>query len=150
MKLLVRLATAADIICIARHNQSMAWETESIDLEYDQALEGVRTVIHDPALGFYLVAELGQKVVGSLFVTYEWSDWRNGMRWWLQSVYVQPAFRKQGVFTGMLEHVKELGQRQHILGLMLYVVETNAVALQTYNQLQFVRRPYSILSLGVD
>jgi GNAT superfamily N-acetyltransferase len=150
MKLLVRPATAADVICIARHNQSMAWETESIDLDYDQAMEGVRTVIEDPTLGFYLVAELGKKVVGSLFVTYEWSDWRNGMRWWLQSIYVQPEFRRQGVFSGMLDHVRSLGAREHILGLMLYVVETNEGALKAYDKLQFKLRPYRILSLNVN
>jgi len=147
MKLLIRNAQAGDVLSIARHNQSMAWETESVDLDYDQAVEGVRTVINDPALGFYLVAELGQKVVGSLMVTFEWSDWRNGMRWWLQSVYVQPEFRRQGVFSSMMERVKSMATEQRVLGLMLYVLETNEGALRTYDRLQFEMKPYRVMGI---
>lgn len=147
MKLIIRNAQAGDVLSIARHNQSMAWETESVDLDYDQAVEGVRTVINDPALGFYLVAELGQKVVGSLMVTFEWSDWRNGMRWWLQSVYVQPEFRRQGVFGSMMERVKSMAAEQRVLGLMLYVLETNEGALRTYDRLQFEMRPYRVMGI---
>ena len=112
MKLRMRDAVASDAIMIASHNQAMAYETEHEELDIEITLAGVRAVLNDLKLGRYLVAELGNKVVGNLMITYEWSDWRNRMMWWIQSVYVKPEFRGQGVYTAMHRHVLRLAEAE--------------------------------------
>lgn len=93
-----RAAELSDIPDIARFQLEMARETESLDLDFDVCSAGVRAVFEHPERGLYYIGEINQIVVGSLLITYEWSDWRNGVVWWIQSVYVMPQFRRQGVY----------------------------------------------------
>ncbi|SVB17761.1 uncharacterized protein METZ01_LOCUS170615, partial [marine metagenome] len=97
---------------IARFNQEMALETENKVLDRDIIYPGVMTMLQDAALGFYLVAIKDNTVVGCLGVTYEWSDWRNGLFWWIQSVFVAPSHRAKGVFTALYSHVKDLASSE--------------------------------------
>ena len=94
----IRRSQPTDTETIARFNAAMAWETERKKLDLPTVLRGVVGVFTDPGNGFYVVATHDGEVVGSLLVTYEWSDWRCGRFWWIQSVYVQPEFRRRGVF----------------------------------------------------
>ena len=89
---------------------AMARETESIDLNRFICTRGVEAVFEDRSLGRYFVAESDGKVIASLLITLEWSDWRNGMVWWIQSVYVPPAFRRQGVYAGLYAHVRQIAE----------------------------------------
>ena len=97
---------------------------------------GVQGLVDNPTAGFYLVAEWEGTLAGALMVTFEWSDWRNGHFWWIQSVYVPPEFLRHGVFTRLYEAVRTMGQsRADVCGLRLYVEQDNAVAQKTYESL---------------
>ena len=129
----VRPARADDRDVIAQFNLAMALETEAIELDPLTLNSGVRAVLEDPGKGFYLVCEHDGEAVGSLMITFEWSDWRNGNIWWLQSVYVDPAHRRKGVFSLLFNEVKERIQKaKDIAGARLYVDEHNASAIKTY------------------
>lgn len=134
-----------DAAAIAGFNRAMALETEGRGLQPERSLAGVQRLLRDPALGFYLVAERAGAAVGSLMVTYEWSDWRNGHFWWIQSVYVVPQARRGGVFRALYRHVQEMVQRDAtVCGLRLYVEATNERAQATYDALGMVRTHYLV------
>ena len=94
---------------------------------------GVQAVLADPQKGLYFVAEEAGDVLGQMMVTFEWSDWRNGWLWWIQSVYVRPEARRRGVFTALFEHVERLARNDpEVIGLRLYMERDNETARQTY------------------
>jgi GNAT superfamily N-acetyltransferase len=114
----------------------MALETEGVTLDREVCTRGVAAVFDDPSLGRYFVAEEGGQVVASLLITYEWSDWRNGNVWWIQSVYVVPALRGRGVYAGLYQHVQRLVEADPALrGIRLYVDRRNTGAQQVYTRL---------------
>jgi GNAT superfamily N-acetyltransferase len=100
----------ADIL--ARFNVELAKESENLALDPARVKAGVEALLRDPAKGTYFVAEAGGAVVGQLLITHEWSDWRNGDFWWLQSVYVRSDFRRRGVFQALFDHVLASAKRQ--------------------------------------
>ena len=106
----VRAATPADVEIIVAFNRSMAQETEAKNLAVDLVRPGVRTVVENPTLGRYFVACRAGAVVGQLMITTEWSDWRNGQIWWIQSVYVRPDHRRRGVFRSLYRHVEAVAR----------------------------------------
>ena len=124
----IREAVAADAAAIISFQKEMAWETEQYDLEDSKVIPGVNTVFEKPALGKYYVAEDNNRIIASLLMTYEWSDWRNANVWWFQSVYVIPEFRRRGVFSVMYEHVKKEAESRGVAGLRLYVESSNNIA----------------------
>jgi GNAT superfamily N-acetyltransferase len=103
-----REATPGDVPAIIDFQLAMARETENLELDRPILTKGVQALFADPALGRYYVAEAAGTVIGSLMITYEWSDWRNGMVWWIQSVYVVPEYRRRGVYAGLYSHVKKI------------------------------------------
>ena len=154
-KYLIRLAKPDDLDVLVEFNRAMARETEDKDLSIDILTAGVQTLLKNPILGFYVVAENKNKVTGSLMVTTEWSDWRNGIFWWIQSVYVHPDFRRQGIYRQLYEFVKEKARNQQnelkICGFRLYVEHQNTVAQKTYEALGMKDTGYMIfeeLELG--
>jgi len=139
----LRPAAPDDAGVIAAHNIAMAMETEGRALDPATVRAGVEAVFADPRRGFYLLAEAGGEVVGQAMVTYEWSDWRNGDFWWIQSVYVAPAFRRQGVFTRIFAAVEAAArERPGVVGLRLYVEKENTAAQETYQRLGMARSDY--------
>lgn len=145
MNVSIRLAAPGDRDTIAGFNQAMAQETEHRALDLARLRRGVEAVLGDSSKGRYWVAEVDGQVVGQLLVTYEWSDWRNGAFWWIQSVYVDPAFRRQGVFRALYEHVvRQAEQAPEVCGLRLYVEQNNRRAQQTYERLGMKPTPYRI------
>ena len=131
----VRPATREDAEFLVRGNAEMALETEHLSLDLDRLRDGVHAVFEDPSRGFYLVAEVDRKRAGQMMITYEWSDWRNGVFWWIQSVYVVPEFRMQGVFKSLYRHVDEAARaRADVCGLRLYVESQNERAHRTYER----------------
>jgi GNAT superfamily N-acetyltransferase len=123
-----------DVNAIVDFQQAMARETEEIALDRDVVTRGVQAVFDDPSRGRYFVAEAEGQVVASLLITYEWSDWRNGVVWWIQSVYVIPEFRKRGVYAGLYEHVKQTADAS-VKGIRLYVDRRNKAAQEVYRRL---------------
>jgi ribosomal protein S18 acetylase RimI-like enzyme len=131
----IRLATPADAGVLIEFNAAMALETEGKELLPDVIGAGVRSLLGNPAAGFYLLAEQ-DSAVGSLMITKEWSDWRNGTFWWIQSVYVRPEFRRQGVYRNLYRHVQELASKDPaVCGFRLYVERENERAQATYSAL---------------
>lgn len=146
MKVSIRSAALADTAKIAGNNSLMAEETESRTLAPDIIGPGVTALLTDPGKGRYWVAEAAGQIVGQLMVTYEWSDWRNGTIWWIQSVYVAPGFRRQGVFSALYRHVESLAAAEpDVCGLRLYVEDNNHRAQHTYEALGMVKPGYVVM-----
>ena len=148
MDIQIRRATLADAGRIADHNQAMARETENIQLDPERLRLGVDAVLRDTAKGFYTVAEAEAQVVGQMMVTFEWSDWRNGTFWWVQSVYVEPAYRRRGVYRRLYEHVLNAAKdRRDVCGVRLYVDKDNRTAQQVYQRLGMNSAQYAMYEL---
>jgi GNAT superfamily N-acetyltransferase len=131
-----RQALPSDALVIAEFQLAMALETENLQLDRPTCQRGVAAVFEIPAYGRYFVAEREGQVIGSLLITYEWSDWRNGMVWWIQSVYVVPAARGQGVFGGLYGYLRQLAMAEpQVRGLRLYADRRNTSAQAVYVRL---------------
>ncbi|MBI4579944.1 MAG: GNAT family N-acetyltransferase [Planctomycetes bacterium] len=136
MDLQIREGTPEDAATIAGFNTAIAMETERLRLDPATAAAGVRTLLGRPELGRYMVAEADGQLVGQLMITYEWSDWRNGLCWWIQSVYVRPDWRRHGVFRALYRHVEQLAQATPgVRGIRLYVEQANERAMAAYRDL---------------
>lgn len=132
----VREALSADIPKIVRFQLEMAMETENIELNEAIVTQGVTTCLHNSSLGNYYVAEIDGNVVGSLLITFEWSDWRNGTTWWIQSVYVDVDHRGKGVFKALYETVKSQAVgNDDVKGIRLYADVSNLRAHEVYQKL---------------
>lgn len=130
----IRQAGARDAAVIASFNAAMARETEHLELDPARLQAGVEAVLADSSKGFYLVAENEQgQVLGQLMITFEWSDWRNGVFWWIQSVYVAPWSRGQGIYKALYAQVrKSAAEAGNVCGLRLYVERDNKRAQEVY------------------
>ena len=141
----VRLATPQDAPVLVEFNAAMALETEQKELLPDVVGAGVRSLLGNPAAGFYVLAEKDDRVVGALMITKEWSDWRNGTFWWIQSVYVRPELRRQGVYKLLYRHVQTLAANDPaVCGFRLYVERENARAQATYQALGMKQTRYLV------
>ena len=129
----IRLANKNDVDALVEFNQAMAMETERKRLDPNILIPGVTAVFDDEGKGFYVVTEAEGKIVGGLLVTFEWSDWRNGWFWWIQSVYVVPEYRGRSVYPEMYAFIKRLAEeRGNICGFRLYVEKENETARRVY------------------
>ena len=130
----IRIAVVEDAAIISGFQLAMAFETEQLSLNKETVANGVHAVFKDSHKGKYFVAEADDAVVASLMLTPEWSDWRNQWVWWIQSVYVLPAYRGKGIFKKMYNHIKELVEAdEKAAGLRLYVDLSNKNAREVYN-----------------
>lgn len=140
-----RAATEADARDIIEFQLAMAIETEDLQLSNEILTQGVEAVFARPELGRYFVAEADGMVVASLMITYEWSDWRNGNVWWIQSVYVVPAYRRRGIYAGLYEHIKaKVEPDPSIRGIRLYVDNRNKAAQEVYARLGMEGEHYRV------
>jgi ribosomal protein S18 acetylase RimI-like enzyme len=132
----IRLARRSDAAAMVEFNQAMALETEGKRLDTTVLTAGVESVFGDDKKGFYVVAEETSGIIGGLMVTYEWSDWRNGWFWWIQSVYILPEHRGKKIYKMLYEFVKELAQTNgNVCGFRLYVEKENVNAQRVYEKL---------------
>lgn len=132
----IRPAGVADVPRLRDWAVAMARETEDKALDPATVEAGIRAVLDEPRRGAYFVAEREGVSGGTLMLTYEWSDWRNGDWWWIQSVYVDPACRRQGCYATLYRHVFEAAKATPgVCGLRLYVEHHNAAAQRTYESL---------------
>lgn len=140
-----REATADDAATVVSFQIAMAAETEDVQLDHETVARAVSAVFDNPALGTYFVAVKDSETVGVLMITTEWSDWRNGIMWWIQSVYVTPAARRLGIYGGLYSHVKQLaGSRDDVRGIRLYVDRRNTVAQEVYRRLGMNAEHYMV------
>ncbi len=144
-EILIRAARISDTDGIAAFNAAMALETENRILPPEIITAGVHNFLEHPEWGFYIVAESGGQVVACLMITYEWSDWRNGLFWWIQSVYVRPEFRRLGIYRKMYAHIHRAASADgKVCGLRLYVDRDNHRAQTTYSSLGMSKTHYLI------
>jgi ribosomal protein S18 acetylase RimI-like enzyme len=131
----IREANKGDLAILVQNNQALAKETEVLLLDKDVLREGIEQALKREEC-HYFVAMIGEKVVGQTMITYEWSDWRNGIIWWIQSVYVLPAHRKQGIFRVLFKYIENLAKvHPQVKALRLYVMHNNNAGQDTYQSL---------------
>lgn len=141
----IRKASADDAPQLVDFNCAMARETENLALDRDVVEAGVRALFDQPGRGFYVVADAAERLAGSLMITNEWSDWRNGMIWWIQSVYVRPEYRRRGVYRSLYDFVQCLAdETTEVCGFRLYVERENLRAQKTYRSLGMDRTRYLV------
>lgn len=129
----LREAAPGDRDVLVAFARAMARETEDRELDADALGAGVEALLADAERGRAFVVESEGRVVATLMLTREWSDWRNGWFWWIQSVYVEPEHRGRGHYRRLHEHVRELARRDpRVCGLRLYVEGANHDAQKTY------------------
>lgn len=142
----IRIGNDRDTSGLVSFNQAMALETEAKELDLKLLTAGVENLLKNSQQGFYVVAEVSSaahvELAGSLMVTYEWSDWRNGHFWWIQSVYIKPDYRRRGIYRRLYQFVKEMAAAQDVCGFRLYVEKENRVAQQTYEKLGMAESHY--------
>lgn len=132
----IRYATMDDAQNIIEFNRAMAFETEALVLDLSVLSKGVTSLLNEPSKGCYLVADINGEIAGSLMVTYEWSDWRAKNYYWIQSVYIRPEFRRQGIYKKLYQAVKQLAADNNgAASFRLYVEKDNVTAQQTYQSL---------------
>lgn len=139
-----RRATIEDLKFLVDGNRAIARETEGIELSEATLRDGVSALLEDDTKGMYWVATRQDQVIGQILVTYEWSDWRNGQMWWIQSVYVSPDARRQGVFKALLDHVTHKARDHSVVELRLYAETTNRRAHSTYLNQGFTTGHYQV------
>ncbi len=143
----IRTAHAGDLDALVEFNTALARETEGRRLEHELLRDGVASVLSDAAKGLYMVMEHRptDRVIGQLMITFEWSDWRNRVFWWLQSVYVHKDWRRRGVCKTLYGHVvREAERRGNVAGIRLYVEQDNRIAQTVYGRLGLSPPPYRV------
>jgi GNAT superfamily N-acetyltransferase len=148
MNLILRDGLASDLEFIVEANRRLALESEDVVLDLALLRPGVAAVLADRSLGRYYVAEAAGTPVGQMMLTYEWSDWRNGSFWWIQSVYVDDAHRGRGVFSALFRHAAERASADPaVCGLRLYVDRSNARAQTIYAHLGLHASNYELMEM---
>ena len=132
---MIRIGNIGDLEKVVEYNYRLAEETEELVLCRERLMEGVKKILLDDTKGVYYVYVIDSQVVGQMMITLEWSDWRNGYFWWIQSVYVNKSYRRQGIFDQLYHYVKDKAQeKDDVCGLRLYVEVENNRAQRTYER----------------
>jgi GNAT superfamily N-acetyltransferase len=146
MTIVVRRAVVTDADCVCEFNRLLAHESEGKALDPTVLGAGVRAVLADSAKGLYFLATEGDGILGQMGLTYEWSDWRNGWFWWIQSVYVRPEARRRGVFRLLFEYTRRAALADpQVIGIRLYVEKENEVAHATYLKMGLDWTTYQVM-----
>ena len=147
----VSKAQKSDIPEIIRFNINMAMETENKKLDEQTVTKGVQEVFNSPSLGYYIIVKDSSGILGCLMITYEWSDWRNGLFWWIQSVYVKKTYRRKGVFKKMYKFIHERAINDNkCTGIRLYVENNNSIAQKVYKNLGMEETYYKLFEVDFN
>jgi ribosomal protein S18 acetylase RimI-like enzyme len=145
MSYVIRRAHKGDLEALVQFDYAMAAESEDKSLDVERLRAGIAALLDTPADGHYLIAWSGEERAGALMLTFEWSDWRNGRFWWIQSVYVKQDWRRRGVYTALHEHVRTAAKSDPACcGLRLYVEQENTGAMATYRALGMTETHYRL------
>ena len=147
----VSKAQQSDIKEIIQFNINMAMETEDKKLNKETVTKGVQEVFNTPSLGYYIIVKDSSGILGCLMITYEWSDWRNGLFWWIQSVYVKKEYRRKGVYKKMYKFIHERAiADKKCTGIRLYVENNNSIAQKVYNNLGMTETYYKLFEVDFN
>lgn len=144
---MIRPAGRDDLGQIVDFNAAIALETEGMELDRVRLEAGVQAVLDKPERGRYFLATRDKRVIGQAMITTEWSDWRNGDVWWLQSVYVAPAERGHGVFSRLYREIEQSARDSEARGLRLYVDRDNTRAQEIYSRLGMQASHYHMMEI---
>ena len=145
MRITIQKATAENIEVLIDFQQRLALESESVNLNGETLRNGMKAMFADPSKGIYYVVKEEHEIIGCHMITYEWSDWRNGMVWWLQSVYVKESHRKKGIFKMMYDNlINIINKDPQLIGLRLYVDKSNERALKVYEAMGMDGSHYTV------
>lgn len=140
-----RKSTLQESDIIATFQILMAKETEGIDLDPEVCKQGVSAVFKDSSKGVYYICKVEDRIVASLLITFEWSDWTNKNVWWIQSVFVEKEFRGRGIYKGLYSYIKGLAIKDNtVRGIRLYVDHNNSKAQQVYLNLKMNNNHYDL------
>lgn len=141
----IQKAVIENLEVLVDFQQRLALESESIRLNAETLRKGMIAMFADPSKGIYYVVEEEGRIIGCHMITYEWSDWRNGMVWWLQSVYVTETHRRKGIFKMMYDNLIDIIKKDpQLIGLRLYVDKSNERALQVYQTMGMDGSHYTV------
>ena len=141
----IRPGTESDVEAIADFNERLALESEDKRLDSQRLRAGVAAGLRQPEYCRYYVAANGERPVGQLMITFEWSDWRDGLFWWVQSVYVEPAYRRQGIFRKLYQRAEaDARSAGNVCGIRLYVEQKNGRAMATYRDMGMIPTEYLV------
>jgi ribosomal protein S18 acetylase RimI-like enzyme len=144
----IRKATLGDVVTIVEFNTQLAHETEGLLLDNALVRHGVEDVLADPQKGSYWLAEVNGMIVGQLLVTSEWSDWRDGFFWWIQSLFVKKEWRSRGIFQALFEFLHEqAAEHPEVCGVRLYVEAQNSRAKRVYQMIGMERTRYEVYEM---
>jgi GNAT superfamily N-acetyltransferase len=146
--MIIRKALLMDAERIAQNNVTSALELENLILQKEEAEKGSIAVLTGKRNGFYLVIEINNEIIGQLFITEEWSDWRNKVIWWMHRVYIKKEYRNKGLFTKLLKELNKIAKKENVFALRLYALKDNEKALSIYKHLNFRNTPFLILQQG--
>lgn len=143
--MIIRKGEKSDLSALIQFNLAMAKETEGLALDEVVLSKGVKTLLSHSEKGFYLVAEVDGEIAGSLMVTFEWSDWRAKNYYWIQSVYIRPENRRQGLYGKLYQAVKQIAEDNGgAASFRLYVEQDNTKAQRTYSALGMEKSYYQM------
>ena len=144
----IRRAEKKDIPFLVHGNRAMAKETENKVLEESVLSRGVEAVFENEWRGFYCVAEENGRPIGQLMITFEWSDWRNGVFWWIQSVYVEVKYRRKGIYKRLYAFIFDQARKDpSVCGLRLYVDKNNRRAKKVYERCGMNEAHYAMFEM---
>ena len=148
--MIVRKAKRTDCDEIVAHDLTLAEETEQWIPELNTVTRGVQKVLEENTYGFYLVVEEDGIIIGQVFVTSEWSDWRNASIWWLHRIYIQKKWRSKGIFRLIIDTLLDLAKDTDIFAIRLYVQPTNMNAKEIYEHMGFSKTSFEIFNRSVE
>jgi len=141
----IRVATMLDLEVLVAFQQKLAFESEGVTLDVEKVTLGMKRLLADASKGVYYVVQDGGQPIACHLITYEWSDWRNGMVWWLQSVYVSQDYRSKGIFRLMYDNIiRMINADPELIGLRLYVDKSNTKAMKVYEAMGMNGEHYTV------
>jgi GNAT superfamily N-acetyltransferase len=146
----IRKATAADLKSLVSFAVAEAKEAEGVKKDSERVRQGVTTALNDDSIAMYWVLEKNNSgVIGSVSIVKEWSDWNSGYYWWIQNMYIMPAFRGKGLMQRLIQALKDTAQEEGALELRLYVHKNNAQAISAYQKVGFFDADYRIMTMSL-
>lgn len=143
----IRAALPSELAILVDFTIREATETEGNEPDPAAVRRGVAAGLDGSAPVSYWVARSSSgEPVGSISVVTEWSNFRGGSYWWIQSLFIVPEHRGSGLVELLLDTAADAAREAGALDLRLYVLESNHRAIAAYRRIGFETAPYAIMT----